>query len=149
EKRDYLLDEHDHKVAVIGGNDEYRWGRHYDEISLDDTKVETIGGHRVLRVDVTTSSVDDGIAHDDGHEDDRQTDTTGTETICVLGDATTPTRCPLQDVPIHETTALNDKTTATTIVTITIDEDGNTTVRLVEGASDARIAALVGSHKLW
>src|SRR5262249_34396073 len=53
EKWDYLLDEHDQLVAVIGGGFMYRMGSVMDDLAFDKPRVKTIGGHRVLWIETT------------------------------------------------------------------------------------------------
>ncbi len=144
ESWDYLLDEHDQLAAVIGGGYEYGMGRFYGELVLDKVDDKTIGRHRVAWIQTTEKTEErTGTDEDMGFDITRRTHVT----ICLPGDASTPTRCPLRDVPIAETHEGSD--TSTTKLGLTIDDDGTATLRLVAGPSDEQIAALVGPHKLW
>jgi hypothetical protein len=145
ENWDYLLDEHDQLVAVIGGGYEYGFGKFDDGIELDKLDPKTVGGHRVLWIQTT-----DDYTETISTETDVDMDITKHTrvTICLPGDAKTPTRCPLRDVPIAESHTVKGVDTKTTL-DLAIADDGTATLKLVSGASDDQIAALVGPHKLW
>ncbi len=80
-------------------------------------------------------------------------------TLCVAGDAKTPPRCPLVDVPVSRSVdvdvlAGNGKVTAKpapapTVLDVTVGTDGVATIKLKSGPSDDEVDALVGPHKLW
>ena len=139
ERWDYLLDEHGQLAAVIAGSYMYRMGSVMDDLALDKVVPSTVGAHHVLWIQ-TTESLDE---RDDSAEMPAMTRTTRV-TLCVQGDAATPTRCPLRDVPIAE--AHDDTQTK---LELAIGDDGTATVKLVSGASDSQIAALIGAHHLW
>jgi hypothetical protein len=148
---DMLLDEHGGVVGQIGGGDLH--GRHDSDFKLDAADVKTIAGHRVLRLETTdaeqTTLVDEGDDEDMGFD----TYTTKAVTICLLGDAKTPTTCPLRDVPILEefdhAPPKGPQHTTTTTADLTLADDGTATVKLKTGASDPRLDRVLGPHKLW
>lgn len=147
EEMSYLLDENNQLVAQIKGGYEYRWGRVYDVFELDSATVQTIGGHKILRLqthdsleETEPSSTNDDIINVASSE-------RVLVTICELGAGAT--RCPLREVPISETKIENGKTTNKTVLDLAISADGTATVKLVSGASDEAIDKLVGPHKLW
>jgi hypothetical protein len=148
---DVMIDEHGQVVGVIG--DDQFHGRHDDSTKLDKAEIKTIAGHRVLWLETTdteqTTLVDDGDDEAMGFD----TSETTTVTLCVLGDAKTPTTCPLRDVPLverfdHAPPKGKDELTETTAA-LAIADDGTATVKLVKGASDPRLDHVVGPHKLW
>ncbi len=129
--------------------------RLYEDMNLDQVQLVTIGGHQVLkltpldRVTETAPRDDDAMDVDEGN--------TTAATACIVGDAQTPTRCPLRDVPLsitHDRYVLatggdKDRKSTETTVDLAIAPDGTATVKLVKGASDSHLDALVGPHKLW
>jgi hypothetical protein len=120
---DYLLDEHAQLVDVIGSTS----GHDRESTQVKHVDLKTIGGHQVLRLEVESvdSTSKDAIVTNDR------------ATICVVGDAKVPTRCPLRDVLISS----NEQT----LEIGPIADDGTVAVKLVKGASDAA----VGTHRLW
>ncbi|HTR54647.1 MAG TPA: tetratricopeptide repeat protein [Kofleriaceae bacterium] len=142
----YLLDEHNGLVGIIGGGLDRM--RVYEEISLDKAEVRTVSGHLVLWLQTRDKANETIIGSDDSMSNDD--DTTVDVTLCVLGDAKTPTRCPLRDVPIeHSHQREHDAKPAVAKVELAIGDDGTATVKLVSGASDPGLDPLVGPHKLW
>jgi len=142
----YLLDEHQGLVGVIGGGlDRIRV---YEDISLDKAEVRTVAGHHVLWLQTRDKASETIIGSDDSMTS--TSDETVDVTLCTIGDAKTPTRCPLRRVPIMNS-HLGDRDTkpAVTKVDLTIADDGTATVKLVSGASEPSLDALVGPHKLW
>jgi hypothetical protein len=144
ESYDYLLDEHDQLAAVIGGDYEYHLGRYMFHQAADKVDTRTIGGHRVLWIEVS-----DELEETSGDENTMRIDATRntTVTLCLPGDARTPTRCPLRTVPILR--EQSGATTSTTVVDLAIGNDGTATVKLKRGSSDDEINAVIGPHKLW
>jgi len=142
----YLLDENNRLVAPIKGGYEYRHGRVFDMFELDSGTVQTIGGHKILRLQ-THDTLEETQPSGDNDEDMK---IDGSErvlvTICEIGAG--GTRCPLSEVPISETKSQDGKTTKT-VLDLAISPDGTATVKLVSGASDEAIDKLVGPHKLW
>jgi hypothetical protein len=146
-----LFDEHGQPIAVIGGGVFY--GRHDEHITVDKAEIKTIAGHRVLWLQTTdeerTTLTDDSDDMAMGFD----TSSTTTVTLCLVGDAKTPTTCPLADVPIvegfdHAPPKGKSETTETT-ANLAIANDGTATVKLVKGASDPRLDHVLGPHKLW
>jgi tetratricopeptide (TPR) repeat protein len=144
ESYDYLLDEHDQLAALIAGDYEYHWGRYSFHQAADKIDTRTIGGHRVLWIEVS-----DELEETSGDENTMTIDSTKNTavTLCLPGDAKTPTRCPLRTVPILREQA--GATTSKTVLDLAIANDGTATVKLKQGPSDDEINALIGPHKLW
>jgi len=149
---DYLVDEHDQLVGIVGGV--YEHGRHYETVKLEKAEVKGVGGHWVLWLETTSSAEATYPAGDEGMA--IETETSRDVTLCVVGSDKVPTRCPLRDVPLSETRSVeyidapgNRDAHAETTLALELADDGTATVKLVKGASDARIAQLVGPHKLW
>jgi len=153
----YLLDEHQGLVGMI--DIELDRMRVDETMTVDKAEVRTIGGHRVLWLQ-TKDHTGETQPVDESAVEITNTDTVAV-TLCVVGDAATPTRCPLRDVPLsHETSTIRmaDDSTgsgdphdrdAETKVDLAIADDGTATVKLVSGPSDERLNALIGPHKLW
>lgn len=139
-----VLDEHDQLAAVIAGDYEYHLGRYSFHQATDKLDTRTIGGHRVLWIEVS-----DALDETSGDETTMTIDTTKNTvvTLCLPGDARTPTRCPLRDVPILR--EQSGTTTSKTVLDLAIANDGTATVKLKQGPSDDEINAVVGPHKLW
>jgi hypothetical protein len=147
---DFLLDGKGVVIGQIAGGNFH--GRHVEDQKLDKAEVKTIAGHKVLRVQTTdeesTTLVDDSAEDVDAMGEERAATTL--VTLCLLDGKTT---CPLRDVPLHlkhdyepaHGKASHSETTAE----LTIADDGTATVKLVKGASDGRLDAVVGPHKLW
>jgi len=149
---DYLIDEHKQLIGIIGG--EYEHGRHDETVKLEKAEVKSVGGHWVLWLETTSSAEATYPAGDEGMA--METETSRDVTLCLVGSANAPTRCPLRDVPLLESRSVeytdapgNTDTHEETTLALDLAEDGTATVRLVNGASDPRIAELVGPHKLW
>ena len=145
EHRDYLLDDRDQLVAIIGGGFEYRFGRVMNDLTLDKAEVLTIGGHKVLRIQTTDDTMETS-GEDEANLQIIVTKLT-TVTLCVLDKAAT--RCPLRNVPIAATNEPSNGKHTETVLDLTIAATGVATIKLVKGASDAQIDALVGPHPLW
>jgi tetratricopeptide (TPR) repeat protein len=143
ESSDYLLDEHDQLVALIANEFEYDWGAIWDSQKLDKVDTKTTGGRQVLWIQTTDAYWE---PNDVGTSDSTERTVV---TLCVRGDASTPTRCPMRDVPIAESHDEDDSKTITTKLDLSIADDGTATLKLLSGPSDEQIAALVGPHKLW
>jgi hypothetical protein len=149
----YLLDEHQGFVGVIGT--ELDRMRVDEEMKVDKADVRTIGGHQVLWLETTDHTNE--TSPNDGEGVDIIDSTTVAVTLCVIGDATTPTKCPLRDVPLDASRSAermtDDATTpgkdTETKVDLAIADDGTATVKLVSGPSDERLNALIGPHKLF
>ncbi len=146
-----LFDEHGQPIDVIGGGVFY--GRHDEDIMVEKAEIKTTAGHRVLwlqttddeRTTLTDDSDDDAMGFD--------TYSTTLVTLCLVGDAKTPTTCPLSDVPIverfdHEPPKGKTESTETT-ADLAIADDGTATVKLIKGASDPRLDRVLGPTKLW
>jgi len=157
----YLLDEHQELVAIVGGGlDRLNTS---ETITLEKAELKTIAGHQVLWIQ-TQDHANQEHPTGEGETIDSADDTEVAVTICVVGDAKTPTKCPLRDVPLsHEYTAdrlyfsdedqAADKdfkpTQSATKTEITFADDGTVTVKLVSGPSDSALDKLLGPHKLW
>jgi tetratricopeptide (TPR) repeat protein len=158
---DYLLDEKNQLVAEIA--EDFEHGHHEESVSLEKAEVKTIGGHQVLRLETSEEEESNFTNFDEKDqevEDDE--DLTGKyATICVVGDAKTPTSCPLQHVMLSATDdhdVVTDleapepkhKDTKTERATdVSIADDGTVTVKLVKGSSDPQLDGVMGPHKLW
>ena len=152
----YLLDEHQGFVALIGTTlDRMRVD---EEMTVEKADVKTVGGHKVLWLQ-TSDHTNETSPLDDDAVDIIDT-TTVAVTLCVVGDATTPTRCPLRAVPIDaSSSALRMTSDGTspgtsdrdrqTKVDLAIAGDGTATVKLASGPSDEHLNGLIGPHKLW
>jgi hypothetical protein len=165
---DYLLDDKNQLVSVVGHDDEL--GYHLDARHLEKAEVKSIGGHRVVWLQLyemelaQVASPDNTNGPDDVFKE--HFEETTTVMLCVIGDTTT---CPLT-VPIdHEVTsetiddhvlaalgsATHDTKPATktppvaTKARVTIADDGTATVVVTAGKPDDQLQALVGPHKLW
>lgn len=145
EHSDYLLDEANQLVAVIGNGFEYHYGRNSDEMMLDKIELSTVGGHQLLRIqttdELTITTVSDA-SDDVGIEGEKRT----AVTLCEVVGA--KARCPLRDVPILQEHEGGDNPTKT-VLDLAVGKDGVATLKLVKGATDAEIDKLVGPHKLW
>ncbi len=151
---DYVMDEHGQIAEQVGVSVDRM--RLYEDMNLDQVETSKVGGHTIVKL-VSLDRTTETSPH--GDDDSMDVDMTNATlvTVCVLGDAKTPTRCPLRAVPLsssHDRSVLETggekggKTTETT-VDLQIAADGTATVKLVKGPSDSRIDALVGPHKLW
>ncbi len=150
---DYLLDDQGVVIGSIAASIDH--GRHMEDQKLDKAEVKTISGHRVLWLqtsdDESTTLVDD--SDETGEAMGTETASTTLVTLCVLGDAKVKTKCPLRDVPLHfahdreppHGRATHEETSAD----LAISTDGTANVKLVKGASEPRLDAVVGPHKLW
>jgi hypothetical protein len=139
----YLLDEHDQLVATVKGGYDYHHSRTFDMLELDSATIQTVSGHKLLRVQTHDHLEQTSVGDNDeitGDFDDKTL-----VTICEIGIGTT--RCPLRDVPISEDHDIGNKTP--TKLDLSIAADGTATVKLVSGPSDDAIDRLVGPHKLW
>jgi hypothetical protein len=146
----YVLDEANQLVAVVEGEAER--GRLFEKTALEKAELKTIGKRWVLWIETTYKSDVAVPTEEDAMITEEHT--SRQLTICVVGDAKTPTRCPLSGVPLLQKTdkGMIDtplKTTSETHVDVTLADDGTATVKLVKGPSDAQIGKLVGPHKLW
>ncbi|HEX8113060.1 MAG TPA: tetratricopeptide repeat protein [Kofleriaceae bacterium] len=144
ESYEYLLDEHAQLAAVIAGDYEYHWGRYSFHQAADRIENRTVGGHRVLWIEVS-----DELDETSGDETTMAIDTTRNTlvTLCLPGDGKAPTRCPLRSVPILR--EQDGATKSKTVLDLAIASDGTATVKLKQGPSDEAINARVGPHKLW
>ena len=152
----YLLDEHQGFVGLIGT--ELDRMRVDEEMTVDKAEVKTIAGHKVLWLQTKDHSSETSPAGDES-VDIIETDTIAV-TLCVMGDAATPTRCPLRGVPLDDSSStvhMTDEGTSDgknsrdheTKIELAIADDGTATVKLVSGPSDERLNALIGPHKLF
>jgi hypothetical protein len=150
----YLFDDAGREMlGVIGGTDDR--GRHTSRIELVKAEKKTIGGHSILWLE--TKDIGESMYGSmDGDSMNADSTETTLVTLCVLGDAKTPPRCPLKGVPIKrvdESGKIDSETAdikrTETVLDLTIADDGTATLKLVKGASDEQIAKLVGPHKLW
>jgi hypothetical protein len=152
----YLLDEHQGFVALIGT--ELDRMRVDEELTVDKADVKTVGGHKVLWLQTKDHTNETSPLEDDAV--DIIDTTTVAVTLCVFGDAATPTKCPLRDIPIASSSSslrMNSEGTSPgkdgrdreTKVDVAIADDGTATIKLVSGPSDERLNALIGPHKLW
>jgi hypothetical protein len=161
---DYLLDDKNQLVSVIGADDER--GYHIDASHLEKAEIKTIGGHRVLWLQTHAQESEQTASPetDRGPDDvfNEHIEETTSVTICVIGETTT---CPLT-VPIeHDVTndTIDDQVLAalgsagkikpkappvTTKARVTIADDGTATVVVTAGKPDDELQALVGPHKL-
>ena len=139
----YLLDEHQDQVAVIAQSLDRM--RVTEDLTLDKMDLKTIGGHQVLWIETTdkateTSGDETSMAMD--------MDTMRQVTICIVGDAKTPTRCPIQGLPL-ESSHSDGSSSKDAKLALAIGSDGTATVTVPAGASDAGLESWVGPHKLW
>src|SRR3569623_1328663 len=149
----YLLDEHQDQVAIIAQSLDRM--RVTEDLTLDKMDLKTIGGHSVLWIETTDKSMETG-----GHEDSMSVDTDELHqvTVCSVGDAKTPTRCPIQGLPLTSShsgdvvaASGSDKSGSSkpARLALPIGSDGIATVTVPAGASDAGLESWVGPHKLW
>jgi tetratricopeptide (TPR) repeat protein len=158
---DYLLDERGQLVAVIA--ETFQRPHESDSIQLVKAEVKTIAGHQVLRLETSLEADSQyGSLEDNNDSEATEADTSLSSrnvTICVVGDAKTPTSCPLQDVLLSESSdhsvasnkpnaKIQDAKTERA-TDISIADDGTVTVKLVKGSSDPGLAEVIGPHKLW
>jgi hypothetical protein len=97
------------------------------DLTLDRMKLETVAGHQVLWIETTDKAEETSTGTDDSTMF-LDVDEMHQVTMCVVGDAKTPTRCPIQGLPL-ESSHSEDK----------VDDNG----------SDAGLESWVGPHKLW
>ncbi|HET7505152.1 MAG TPA: tetratricopeptide repeat protein [Kofleriaceae bacterium] len=152
-----LLDEHNQYVTTIDVDDSRM--RHTITTELTKAEIKTIAGHRVVWLEVEDNDLaqwmDDNEVIDDSSELTRVT-------ICTIGDAKTPTRCPVRDAPratehaSDHSTMLDDgslkpgkRESTETTLDIAISADGTVTVKLVKGSASEVPAGVLGPHKLW
>ena len=139
----YLLDEHDQLVATVKGGYEYHYGRTFDMLELDSATVQTVSGHKLLRIQTNDHLEQTNVGENDEITGDFDEKTV--VTICEIGIANT--RCPLRDVPIAENHEGDNK--SDTKLDLSIAPDGTATLKLLSGPTDDAIDKLVGPHKLW
>jgi hypothetical protein len=129
-----------------------------EEWSLGGAELVRLGKRRVLRLRETHSHIDNdrGINETESTEDEDVT-------VCVVGDAETPTRCPLQLTLRHEyvrEVMFPDDPDDTEKhaglprregyrLSLSLDASGTATVKLDKGVADERARAALGPHKLW
>jgi hypothetical protein len=151
---EYLFDEGDHFVAVLEQDTQH--GRHLERQKLDKLELKSIAGHQILWIE--TSSNDDASWATDDDGMDTETVESKNLTVCVVGDAKVPTRCPLREVPLYQSHTIDHETASgdsrpasseTTTLDAHLADDGTVTIKLVSGPSDDQLDALVGPHKLW
>ncbi len=152
---DYLFDDAGRYIADLGLEDEQR--RAMQTTTVDRIEVKKLGTHQVLWIETSI----DNSSESTGDDDDVTTEIlTGHEvTICVVGEAKQPTRCPLVGIPKQrklesETLGPDDKvakksSSTETLLDVALGADGVVTIKLTSGPSDEQIDALVGPHKLW
>ena len=149
----YLLDEHQDQVAIIAQSLDRM--RVTEDLTLDKMDLKTIGGHSVLWIETTDKSMETS-----GDESTMTVDMDEMQqvTICIVGDAKTPTRCPIQGLPLassHTESVTDDNgsdkggSAKEAKLALTIGSDGTATVTVPAGASDAGLESWVGPHKLW
>jgi hypothetical protein len=143
----YILDEHQDLVASMTDLDRMR----VSELNkVEKAELQKVGGHQILWFQVRDEADQESPRDDDSI--DESVDVTVSVTLCVVGDATTPTRCPLRDVPLehtHSSTMQVDKGESATKTDLAIAADGTATVKLLSGPSDDRLNQLIGPHKLF
>ena len=158
----YLLDEHDQFVAHVGGGIEH--GHRFSQMKVTKAEVKKVGTHQVLWLE-TTEEADTTMPPPDA--DPRaifvdETDTIVAVTLCVIGDAKTPTKCPVSEVirsSIHDSMTTGEKDAndqmpilkhdhQDTELDVTLADDGTATFKLVTGSIDPDLT-VVGPHKLW
>jgi hypothetical protein len=140
----YLLDADNDLIATLKGGYEYRGGRVADFIDLDSATVQTLSGHKLLRIQ-THEHFDETNVHENDDDMDIVMDEKTFVTICEIG--TGATRCPLSNVPIAEEHQGKDPTK--TVLDLSITPDGTATLKLVSGPTDEAIDKEIGPHKLW
>ncbi|HEY5947569.1 MAG TPA: tetratricopeptide repeat protein [Kofleriaceae bacterium] len=153
-----LLDEHNQVITQLGADDSRL--NHVGSITLDKAEIKTVGGHRVVRIEVTDSVMTQTM--DDETVTDESADQT-TVTICTIGDTKTPSHCAIRDAPMSTVNSTNryvmlddgtikdrgkQERTETTL-DIAIADDGTVTVKLVKGSADVVPPSVLGPHKLW
>lgn len=143
----YILDEHQDLVGSMTLLDRMRVS---ETPTLEKAELQKIGGHQILWLQIRDQADQEEPRDDDSI--DTSTDVTVAVTLCVVGDATTPTRCPLRDVPLEHTHSSNmavDRGESATKTGLAIAADGTATVKLLSGPSDERLNRLIGPHKLF
>jgi len=145
EHADYLLDEHDQRVAVLSSGFEYGHGRNSDEMTLRKAEVTTIGGHQLLRIETFDELSITALPANDDDDVTVESHTRTLVTLCEVGIART--RCPLSEVPVVDEYTGTQPTK--TVLDLAITPDGVATVKLVKGSTDAATNKLIGPHKLW
>ncbi|MBV8763090.1 MAG: tetratricopeptide repeat protein, partial [Deltaproteobacteria bacterium] len=139
----FVLDEHNNLLFVSARSDDHV--RHVGDMAISKVETKSIGAHRVLWIEQSEHATE-MITHEDDTESDID-ETSDLVTICVLGTATAPTRCPLREVPVDRVYG-EGSGKSETVATIELS-DGTATVKLVKGPSCCGLDALVGAHKLW
>jgi Flp pilus assembly protein TadD len=151
----YLLDEHDQLVAIVAGGAEHM--RRYGHTSLDSSKVESIGGHKVLWLETTVDETTDSIGE---KESESENVVTHLATVCAVGDAKTPTKCasvPRSLTNIIDRTVIKDdgsfgamsQDRSETKLDVALGTDGVVTVKLAKGSTEPLDPSVLGPHPLW
>ena len=155
---DELLDERNHLVTRVGEDDKSM--RSSGDTTLAKSELQTVGGHRVVRLEVHDMSFSQTMDEQD-NVTDYSTERT-LVTICAIGDAKVATQCGLVDAPqsFVETTDMSTleaegsgKPTKheerVRTLAIALADAGTITVKVAKGKPDDFPANVLGSHKLW
>ena len=141
----FVLDEHNNLLFVSARSDDHV--RHIGDMAISKVETKSIGAHKLLWIEqaehATVITMRDDNTDVDIDEDSQLV------TICVLGDATTPTRCPLREVTVDRVYDGQGSGKTETVADVRIADDGTATVKLQKGPSCCGLDALVGAHKLW
>jgi Tfp pilus assembly protein PilF len=149
----YLFDDAGRYVADLETDRDHRGG--LERIKVEKLEVKPIGDHKVLWIETSVEDSTQSVT-DDGYKEEGLT---GRQiTICVVGDAKAPTRCPLVAVPARAVydTSFDEENgkpksqhSTETVLDVALGTDGVVTIKLTSGPSDEQLDALVGPHKLW
>jgi len=150
----YLLDERGDLVAII--NQQLDRMRVTEDLSLDKIELKTLGGHSLLWIETVDTAEQTDYADDDSsskltHDTIRQV------TLCLVGDAKTPTHCPVRGLPLESTHSEDHmgegkqppSTSKTARLALALGDNGTANVTVPKGASDEGLESWVGPHTLW
>lgn len=151
----YLVDDHKELLAELTSEHDTMRSTATDKI--DEMTVKTVGGHKVLWIQVTGDA--NSLSMSETDEDD-STDHTVTITACAVGDAKIKTHCEWAPTKIsteHGSAKLDvdgnthdakSSRTATELA-VTLGADGVFDVVLTKGTLGNYPTALLGPHKLF
>lgn len=140
----YVLDEHNNYLFQSASSDDHV--RHVGDMAIDKVETKTVGTHKVLWIEQHDHSMETILRGDDNEQE--IVENRSAVTLCVLGDATTPTRCPLRAVPVDRIYEGEGSDKSETVAAVTLT-DGTATVKLTSGPSCCGLDAVIGPHKLW
>jgi tetratricopeptide (TPR) repeat protein len=151
----YLVDDHKELLAELTSEHDSMRSTSTDKV--DEMTVKTVGGHKVLWIQVTDHASSMSMTETD--EDDSTEDTV-TITACAVGDAKIKTHCedaPTKIVSEQGSAKLDadgnmhdaKSSSSETEMAVTLTADGVFDVKLTKGSLGSYPTALLGPHKLF